>query len=329
MPPSIRALFGGFIAISWISVAGSFPLTSRPKVDITCQMTAAEGSAAMKVRRHVSPFVTSSGGNSDNETTSCLIILNRPMNRPPSRIFQHLWDRSNYRICADGGANRLFDATTASSELKEKSAPGAYLPDKIKGDLDSLRPNVRVHYEKLGVDVERDTCQDTNDLDKCLQTILARRSATSSEAADDDDKKTNVYIYGAFGGRFDQEMASIQALYRWADAFSYRLTLYSDDTCAFLLPAGVMNEVTLANIIETDENESEVANQQLGEGVTCGLVPIGCRCDSVTTTGLKWNLDGDVPLEFGGLVSTSNRIVEDTVTVKSSQPLVFTTEMRY
>jgi len=323
MPTGICALFGGYLVISWISFAESFPLTRRPKIDLGCQMTmtTADAAGAMKVRRHVSPFVSSNEDNSDKGTSSCLIILNVPISRPPSRVFEHLWDQSTYRICADGGANRLFDATTVSSE---EAVPSAYLPDKIKGDLDSLRSDVRDHYEKLGVNVERDKCQDTNDLDKCLQTILAR-SDTSNEAADD-DKKTNVYIYGAFGGRFDQEMASIQALYRWSDAFSYRLMLYSDETSAFLLPAGVMSEVTLANIIENDD-QSEVAKRQVGEGVTCGLIPIGCRCDSVTTTGLKWNLDGDVPLEFGGLVSTSNRIVEDTVTVQSSQPLVFTTEM--
>ena len=308
MRPSTRVLFGAYLVISWISFAQSFSL-----------MAGSGTEAGMKVRRHVSPFVSSDDGESDEHVASCLIILNGPISRPPSRIFQHLWERSSYRICADGGANRLFDATI--------TAPNAYLPDKIKGDLDSLRSDVREHYEKLGVDVERDRCQDTNDLDKCLQTILARSKAdTSMDEAADDQRKTNVYIYGAFGGRFDQEMASIQALYRWADAFSYRLVLYTDETCAFLLPAGEMNEIKLANIGETDR-EHDGDNRSMGEGVTCGLIPIGCRCDSVTTTGLKWNLDGDCPLEFGGLVSTSNRIVDDTVTVKSSQPLVFTTEM--
>lgn len=318
MPRSIRALFGAYLVISWIPFAQSFPL-----------MAGSGAEASMKVRRHVSPFVSSDDGESDEHVASCLVILNGPISRPPSRIFQHLWGRSNYRICADGGANRLFDATVTTSDTSsEKTTPNnVYLPDKIKGDLDSLRSDVREHYENLGVDVERDRCQDTNDLDKCLQTILAQSEADSSkDEAIDKNKKTNVYIYGAFGGRFDQEMASMQALYRWADAFSYRLVLYTDETCAFLLPDEQMNEIKLANIGETD-GQSDGDNRPMGEGVTCGLIPIGCRCDSATTTGLKWNLDGDCPLEFGGLVSTSNRIVEDVVTVKSSQPLVFTTEM--
>lgn len=317
MPPSIRALLGAYLVISWISFAQSFSL-----------MSGSGAEASIKVRHHVSPFVSSDDDESDkDDVASCLVILNSPISRPPSRIFQHLWDRSNYRICADGGANRLFDATmtTRSDTPSEKTTPNAYLPDKIKGDLDSLRSEVRGHYEKLGVDVERDRCQDTNDLDKCMQTILARSKADNSmDEAAGDKRKMNVYIYGAFGGRFDQEMASIQALYRWADDFSYRLTLYTDETCAFLLPAGETNEINLANIADGEIGGN---NRPMGEGVTCGLIPIGCQCESVTTTGLKWNLDGDCPLEFGGLVSTSNRIVEDVVTVKSSQPLVFTTEM--
>lgn len=322
MPSNGSVLFGASLLISWISVARSFSPT-------LCQMTVttadAAGAETMKVRRHVSPFVSSGHSEGDVDVSSCLVILNGPISRPPSRIFKHLWDQSSYRICADGGANRLFDATLVTSDApSDKTTPSEYLPDKIKGDLDSIRSDVRAHYENLGVDVERDRCQDTNDLDKCLQTILAGFNAGNDEAA---DKRTNVYIYGAFGGRFDQEMASFQALYRWADAFSYRLVLYTDETCAFLLPAGEVNEVKLANIIEADANKSDENNRSMGEGVTCGLIPIGCRCDSVTTTGLKWNLDGDVPLEFGGLVSTSNRIVQDTVTVQSSQPLVFTTEM--
>lgn len=217
-----------------------------------------------------------------------------------------------------------------------------YIPDLIKGDLDSLRPEVSSYYESMGAVVERDPCQDTNDLDKALQSVVLYRDGRLSGKKSTGDSKLdgscassssrengvsnlspaiNVYVYGAFGGRFDQEMASIQALYLWASEFSYRLTLYSDETCSFLLPAGVRNELRLLAISEGSDES------RFGDGATCGLIPLGCRCEFVQTTGLKWNLDGTTPLEFGGLVSTSNRIVDDIVTVKSSHPLVFTTEM--
>jgi thiamine pyrophosphokinase len=34
-----------------------------------------------------------------------------------------------------------------------------------------------------------------------------------------------------------------------------------------------------------------------------------------------------VPLEFGGLVSSSNRVMDAVVTVQTSSPMIFTTEM--
>jgi len=65
----------------------------------------------------------------------------------------------------------------------------------------------------------------------------------------------------------------------------------------------------------------------VGEGPTCGLIPLGCRCESITTSGLMWDLDGTTPLVFGGLVSSSNRIMEPVVKVSSSHPIIFTAEI--
>ena len=48
---------------------------------------------------------------SPDDTTSrakqSLIVLNQPITRRD--IFDKLWDNCDYRICADGGANRLYD----------------------------------------------------------------------------------------------------------------------------------------------------------------------------------------------------------------------------
>jgi thiamine pyrophosphokinase len=241
---------------------------------------------------HASPFLPENAENSKR----ALVILNSPIRSPPSPLFQQLWDTSNFRVCADGGANRLYKA---NPDL---------VPDLIRGDLDSLSPQVQSHYQEKGVSVERNPCQDSNDLDKALAAILESSSEFS-----------RVIVYGAFGGRFDQEMASIQALYRWGPQFHNKLLLMDDNTSAFLLPAKVKNEIRMPRFGN--------APQDLGEGPTCGLIPIGAKCEKVVTTGFKWDLDGSIPLEFGGLVSTSNRLSEPVATVEASHPLVFTAEV--
>jgi thiamine pyrophosphokinase len=238
-------------------------------------------------------------------TKTALIILNYPI---PSKslLLKHLWKTSSTRIAADGGANRLYEY---SKEL---------IPDRIRGDLDSLDASVRAYYESQSVSVEQDFCQDTNDLDKALQILVS----------DDKDSSTTVdrvVIYGAFGGRFDQEMASFAALYKWAPNFNGQLYLYSDETCAFLIPANKDCEIRLPFYGTT--HNVEKLERDIGEGPTCGLIPLGCRCESIVTSGLKWDLDGTMPLEFGGLVSSSNHIMEPTVKVFASHPLIFTAEL--
>ena len=237
--------------------------------------------------------------------STALIVLNYPIPRK-SLLLDHLWKTSDIKVAADGGANRLYEYSKD------------YIPDRIRGDLDSLDAKVRAYYESKDVSVEQDFCQDTNDLDKALQVLVNNEGDGNTKSFD------RVVIYGAFGGRFDQEMASFAALYKWAPHFGSQLYLYSDETCAVLIPAKTDCEIRLPFY---HDHTIENSPQEIGEGPTCGLIPLGCRCDSVVTQGLKWDLDGSMPLEFGGLVSSSNRIMEPTVKVVSSHPLVFTAEL--
>ena len=285
-----------------------------------------------------SPFLSSKLEENDLDYTkrsTALIVLNSPIDNPPSQIFTRLWDTASFRICADGGANRLYHATIskgasgpeAGVDKSDKENVNRYLPDMIKGDLDSLDDHVREYYERLGVIVEKDGDQDRNDLDKALCAFRDHIQKQKDLGAD--IPVPQVYIYGAFGGRFDQEMASMQALFRWKDEFDYRVALYNDETFALLLKPNVVNEIYLpftSKSIAKAQSQDRALTYP-GEGPTCGLIPLGTACERVETEGLKWNLDGTVPLEFGGLVSTSNRAEEDVLVIKCSQPLVFTTEM--
>ena len=136
-------------------------------------------------------------------------------------------------------------------------------------------------------------------------------------------------------------MASFAALYKWAPKINYQLYLYSDETCAFLIPANIKCEIRLPYYNDThnfeekekvdeavdDNDDDDDTAKMVGEGPTCGLIPLGCRCESITTSGLMWDLDGTTPLVFGGLVSSSNRIMEPIVKVSSSHPIIFTAEI--
>ena len=68
------------------------------------------------------------------------------------------------RICADGGANRLYE--------REQQGATACHPHVIIGDLDSIRPEVAAHYRDRGtqvLDLSHD--QDSTDLQKCVDYI--------------------------------------------------------------------------------------------------------------------------------------------------------------
>mmetsp|Transcript_11503 Transcript_11503/g.15003 ORF Transcript_11503/g.15003 Transcript_11503/m.15003 type:complete len:316 (-) Transcript_11503:421-1368(-) len=232
-------------------------------------------------------------GHCSNEEVFALIILNTNCCGPS---FQRLWDISTFHLCADGGANRLHDSLPPP--LRNK-----YVPSVIKGDLDSLRDDVKDFYRDLGTKIIRDGDQNCNDFYKCLNELNRLREVNCP------DKKMTVLALGAFGGRFDQEMASINACFEW-QTFE-RIMLVSEDNLGFLLVPGV----------------HKIVPNHFLEGPTCGLLPIGGPISSVTTKGLKWNLSND-SLKFGGLVSSSNQIVDSVVEITNSDPLLWMTQLK-
>lgn len=59
---------------------------------------------------------------------------------------------ASVRICADGGANRIYDkAPSWTSQQEPLSARKHFLPDVITGDLDSIRPDVASFYSQQGI----------------------------------------------------------------------------------------------------------------------------------------------------------------------------------
>lgn len=279
------------------------------------------------------------GGDGDGDggegVRNALVVLNTDCVGPLLRRF---WGQAHLRVCADGGANRLYDAAMAEAEAAgaagaEGPTAASWVPHYVKGDLDSLRPEVARHFEKLGARVVKDPDQDTNDLEKCLELIrcgdgggvkaeTGASPSSSPKASTALSRRTNVFVVGALGLRFDHAMAGVHILHKYAGAFR-RLVLLGPESLAFLLPPG-------RHRIRVDPSL---------EGPVCGLLPLAGPCRAVTTRGLRWDLQGQ-GMAFGGLVSTSNEVVGVgdgdgdgegvglVVEVETSDPLVWTTTVR-
>ena len=261
-------------------------------------------------------------------TIPCALIL---LNTTSSSFeaLDRVWKATNYHILADGAANHLYrtivihsllenfkqekhETTNTStntfltlsttnnilslipSSLLSIPSPSqlspstisllkSYLPDCIMGDWDSIQPEIEIFYKSLGVPMIKDPDQYSTDLMKCLNYI-DERSKTSQQL-------TKVIIYGAFGGRLDQEMNNLNILYKYTNKFR-QVTLLSNDCLACLLPKGITN--------------IEIAYPY--EGPLCGLIPLGLPVASLTTTGLHWDVTNWSTAINGDSISTSNHI---------------------
>ncbi|CAA6654282.1 unnamed protein product [Spirodela intermedia] len=208
------------------------------------------------------------------------------------------------RICADGGANRLHDEMPAMFPHESPfSVRKRYKPDVIKGDMDSIREEVKEFYSNMGTEiVDESHDQDTTDLYKCVAFIC-------DWIPDMDKSNLCVLVTGALGGRFDHEVGNINALYRFPKT---RIILMSDDCLIYLLPKTHRHEIIIQSSVE---------------GPHCGLIPIGAPSASTTTTGLQWDLT-DTEMHFGGLVSTSNIVLAEKIAVRSDSDLLWTISIR-
>lgn len=68
-------------------------------------------------------------------------------------------------------------------------------------------------------------------------------------------------------------------------------------------------------------SEKHTMNAVIGASV--GLIPIVGPCSDVTTSGLKWDVT-HAELRFGGLISTSNMALSESVSISTNAPLLWT-----
>ncbi|KLJ12266.1 hypothetical protein EMPG_12669 [Blastomyces silverae] len=154
-----------------------------------------------------------------------LLVLNQPINQNAYTILKK---HASFTICADGGANRLYNL------MRKSGRESIELPDAIVGDLDSISPEVRKHYEDLQVPIIYDPGQYSTDVTKCLCYLRSRTqkslngpcssengaaavavpaTAASASTVNENDIDINVLLLGGLGGRVDQAFSLINHLY--------------------------------------------------------------------------------------------------------------------
>ena len=115
-----------------------------------------------------------------------LIVCNG--NPPPKSLLSQLWEKTTYRVAADGGANLLH---------KSK-----YVPDTVVGDFDSLEPKTREQMPNSKyLHIPE---QDTNDADKAVQHCLKLGFK-------------EIHLLGADGGRQDQFLSGLEILFKYSE----------------------------------------------------------------------------------------------------------------
>ena len=229
-----------------------------------------------------------------------LIILNSPIEE--FEYFKRLYNHASYILCADGGANRLYDSVTSTyPDLAYDTALRKALPTTIHGDLDSLSDHTRACYAKLGVSITEDPDQYSTDFGKGIKKVLAEKPNVR-----------DLLVLGSVGGRVDQGIGLLHELYR-EQKFRHpevRFWLFSEASVSVMLSPGT-------TVLHTPLSEGLITRN-------VGILPIYGKA-VISTKGLEWDVDG-WETEMGGQVSSSNHIVEDWIEITTDKEVLFTVE---
>lgn len=256
-------------------------------------------------------------------TKAALVILNTNMTKVPLR---RLWNNSVVQVCADGGANRLYEYFKTDEERSR------YIPKYITGDCDLVRPEVVEYYVAKGTIMIEQTSQYSTDFMKSLKVALLHCGGASELLAGPIEQcngltelmlnvspslDLSVYVAGGIGGRFDQSFQLINQLYVLTQEYpQLAMYFFTSSDVIFLLRSGC-NHVKYSSprIFNTKEDIPK-----------CGLLPFG-RSPILDTCGLQYDV-ANWPSEVGGAVSSSNGIVGiDGFTVCTSDDIVMNIEV--
>ncbi|KAK5121640.1 hypothetical protein LTR85_004812 [Meristemomyces frigidus] len=227
---------------------------------------------------------------------AALIILNSPLTNV--EYFARLYRHASFHLCADGGANRLYDLL---QRVSSGEALQNFKPDIIHGDLDSLDEKVRKRYEQMGVEISQDPDQYSTDFGKGIKKVIERLPNVR-----------DILVLGSLGGRVDQGIGLLHELYREQVHRhpGVRFWLFTESSVSTLLrPGTTLIHTPLA---------ARLIKRNIGILPLYGPAVIG-------TKGLEWDVQ-HWPTEMGGQVSTSNHIKQDRIEITTDKDVLFTVE---
>lgn len=238
----------------------------------------------------------------DKNPRLCLLVLNGSLQ---GVNVEHLWHHTALRVCADGGANRLYDHFNGKN----------FIPDFVAGDCDSIREDVKEYYGSHGTTTIKQATQYSTDFMKCIQLIVLYFEGEQDKLRGQLDPHdglhqlaatvtptdpVDIYVVGGVGGRFDQTMHLIHQLYKLKSNYPHlNVTLITADDVIFLVPKGI-----------TYVHYPSKSTFSTHKVPTCGLLPFE-HTVTITSLGLKWDVT-NWDSSISTLVSSSNGITGTT-----------------
>ncbi|CAD5208817.1 unnamed protein product [Bursaphelenchus xylophilus] len=206
-----------------------------------------------------------------------------------------VWNSARERLCTDGAANTVMKLAIKGVAIN---------PTVIAGDFDSITKEALQYFNEKCI-IKHTPDQDFTDLSKTLTVITETTSYTRNQI------KT-VLILGGQSGRFDHTLSTLNSIICFQRSTKNSTSVYSVDS------------TNLTLIISTKSRISTDKEKITGK---CGILPI-CQTETrVTTTGFRWNVT-DEKFEYGGLISSCNEVVDGTLTIESTAPVVLTIELK-
>lgn len=130
-----------------------------------------------------------------------------------------------------------------------------------------------------------------------------------------------IVVIGSLYGRVDQAMSQLHHLFMFTSSGSlplkHKIYLVTDASINWVLEPG------LHHVIHAQSHKHRILNKYIG------IIPLQ-GSSKITTRGLEWDVS-EWNTQFGGEVSTSNRVSDDTrdglVHVETDKDVLFTIDM--